>query len=58
MPDWNPRLMYHVVDSKEIAQTIVKEFNKRQCPGEINFLPLNALKLRNETIPDGLPVRN
>lgn len=37
------RLFYHVVSDDKVAMDILKQINKRDLPGEVNFFPLNRL---------------
>ena len=40
------RLWHHVVDSKEVATRIMKEFNRRRYPGVLNFLPIKDVHIK------------
>lgn len=49
------KLLYHIVQTKRIAQIILQEFNARKLPGVINFIPLSGLKINpNSQAPDRL----
>jgi structural maintenance of chromosome 3 (chondroitin sulfate proteoglycan 6) len=46
------RLFYHVVDSDVIVMRLLKLFNQNKMPGDVNYFPLNVLKLENVTYPE------
>ncbi|KAJ6669057.1 hypothetical protein lerEdw1_007866 [Lerista edwardsae] len=46
------RLFYHIVDSDEVSTKILMEFNKMNLPGEVTFLPLNKLDVRDTAYPE------
>uniref|UniRef100_A0A8C4R5I3 Structural maintenance of chromosomes 3 n=1 Tax=Eptatretus burgeri TaxID=7764 RepID=A0A8C4R5I3_EPTBU len=46
------RLFYHIVDSDEVSTKILMEFNKQNLPGEVTFLPLNKLDVRDTMYPE------
>ncbi|XP_078741693.1 LOW QUALITY PROTEIN: structural maintenance of chromosomes protein 3-like [Lampetra fluviatilis] len=46
------RLFYHIVDSDDVSTKILVEFNKQNLPGEVTFLPLNKLDVRDTPYPD------
>eukprot|EP00062_Callorhinchus_milii_P017869 gi/632970780/ref/XP_007901837.1/ PREDICTED: structural maintenance of chromosomes protein 3 [Callorhinchus milii] len=46
------RLFYHIVDSDEVSTKILMEFNKQNFPGEVTFLPLNKLDVRDTAYPE------
>uniref|UniRef100_A0AAA9TT89 Structural maintenance of chromosomes protein 3 n=1 Tax=Bos taurus TaxID=9913 RepID=A0AAA9TT89_BOVIN len=49
------RLFYHIVDSDEVSTKILMEFNKMNLPGEVTFLPLNKLDVRDTAYPETNP---
>ncbi|NXA49485.1 SMC3 protein, partial [Nothocercus julius] len=50
--DLNVLLFYHIVDSDEVSTKILMEFNKMNLPGEVTFLPLNKLDVRDTAYPE------
>ncbi|KAG8431105.1 hypothetical protein GDO86_019414 [Hymenochirus boettgeri] len=46
------RLFYHIVDTDEVSTKILMEFNKMNYPGEVTFLPLNKLDVRDTAYPE------
>jgi len=40
------KLLYHVVQSREIASYLIKQCNRRKLPGQFKFLPLDSLRPR------------
>uniref|UniRef100_A0A6I8QWT8 Structural maintenance of chromosomes protein n=1 Tax=Xenopus tropicalis TaxID=8364 RepID=A0A6I8QWT8_XENTR len=46
------RLFYHIVDSDEVSTKILMEFNRMNLPGEVTFLPLNKLDVRDTAYPE------
>ncbi|CAH2322529.1 structural maintenance of chromosomes 3 [Pelobates cultripes] len=46
------RLFYHIVESDEVSTKILMEFNKMNLPGEVTFLPLNKLDVRDTAYPE------
>lgn len=46
------RLFYHIVESDEVSTKILMEFNKQNFPGEVTFLPLNKLDVRDTAYPE------
>ncbi len=43
------RLFYHIVKSDDIALKLLKQMNQQKLHGEVNYLPLNVLKLDTTT---------
>ncbi|XP_041476327.1 structural maintenance of chromosomes protein 3-like [Lytechinus variegatus] len=53
------RLFYHIVDTDMISTKILSEMNKQKMPGEVTFMPLNRLEVRDTVYPespDALPM--
>ncbi|XP_077991930.1 structural maintenance of chromosomes protein 3-like [Glandiceps talaboti] len=53
------RLFHHIVASDLIATKVLTEMNKQHMAGEVNFMPLNKLNVRDTTYPespDALPM--
>ncbi|XP_028129078.1 structural maintenance of chromosomes protein 3 [Diabrotica virgifera virgifera] len=53
------RLFHHVVDTDMIGTQILKEMNRQKLPGEVNFMPLNRLNVRDQDYPndaDAIPM--
>ncbi|XP_045472286.1 structural maintenance of chromosomes protein 3 [Harmonia axyridis] len=53
------RLFHHVVETDRIGTLILKEMNRQKLPGEVNFMPLNRLSVRNIEYPndsDAIPM--
>ncbi|XP_056647941.1 structural maintenance of chromosomes protein 3 [Diorhabda sublineata] len=53
------RLFHHVVDTDVIGTQILKEMNRQKLPGEVNFMPLNRLNVRDQDYPndsDAIPM--
>ncbi|XP_023021043.1 structural maintenance of chromosomes 3 [Leptinotarsa decemlineata] len=46
------RLFHHVVDTDIIGTQILKEMNRQKLPGEVNFMPLNRLNVREQDYPE------
>ncbi|XP_078499887.1 structural maintenance of chromosomes protein 3 [Lissotriton helveticus] len=46
------RLFYHIVESDDVSTKILMEFNKMNLPGEVTFLPLNKLDVRDTAYPE------
>lgn len=46
------RLFYHIVGTDEVSTKILMEFNKMNLPGEVTFLPLNKLDVRDTAYPE------
>lgn len=46
------RLFYHIVETDEVSTKILMEFNKMNLPGEVTFLPLNKLDVRDTAYPE------
>merc|ERR1719445_402003 len=45
------RLFHHIVASDKVGTMILKEMNKQKLPGEVTFMPLNRLHVRNIDYP-------
>ena len=45
------RLFHHIVESDKVGTQILKEMNKQKLPGEVTFMPLNRLHVRNIEYP-------
>jgi structural maintenance of chromosome 3 (chondroitin sulfate proteoglycan 6) len=45
------RLFHHIVASDKVGTQILKEMNKQKLPGEVTFMPLNRLHVRNMDYP-------
>lgn len=53
MPTFCPlRLFYHIVETDEVSTKILMEFNKMNLPGEVTFLPLSKLDVRDTAYPE------
>ncbi|CAG9856359.1 unnamed protein product [Phyllotreta striolata] len=53
------RLFHHVVDTDMIGTQLLKEMNRQSLPGEVNFMPLNRLNVRDQDYPndsDAIPM--
>lgn len=46
------RLFHHVVDSDKVGTQILKEMNRQKLAGEVTFMPLNRLHVREMNYPD------
>lgn len=46
------RLFHHVVDTDRIGTQILKEMNRQKLPGEVTFMPLNRLNVRDMNYPN------
>lgn len=46
------RLFHHIVESDRVGTQILKEMNKLKLPGEVTFMPLNRLQVRQHDYPD------
>jgi len=46
------RLFHHIVASDKVGTHILKEMNKSKLPGEVTFMPLNRLHVRNIDYPN------
>merc|ERR1712001_262421 len=46
------RLFHHVVENDKVGTAILKEMNKQKFPGEVTFMPLNRLHVRNIDYPN------
>lgn len=53
------RLFHHIVESDRVGTEILKEMNKQKLPGEVTFMPLNRLMVREQSYPkteDAIPM--
>ncbi|GJQ71626.1 hypothetical protein Trydic_g11325 [Trypoxylus dichotomus] len=53
------RLFHHVIDSDKVGTQILKEMNRQKLPGEVTFMPLNRLTVRDMDYPqdsDAIPM--
>ncbi|XP_018569420.1 structural maintenance of chromosomes protein 3 [Anoplophora glabripennis] len=53
------RLFHHVIDSDKVGTQILKEMNRQKLPGEVTFMPLNRLNVRDQDYPndsDAIPM--
>uniref|UniRef100_A0A671N2F4 Structural maintenance of chromosomes protein 3 n=1 Tax=Sinocyclocheilus anshuiensis TaxID=1608454 RepID=A0A671N2F4_9TELE len=46
------RLFYRIVETDEVSTKILMEFNKMNLPGEVTFLPLSKLDVRDTAYPE------
>lgn len=46
------RLFHHVIQSDRVGTQILREMNRQQLPGEVTFMPLNRLNVRDIDYPD------
>lgn len=46
------RLFHHVIESDRVGTQILKEMNKQKLPGEVTFMPLNRLNVRDIEYPN------
>ncbi|XP_060524565.1 structural maintenance of chromosomes protein 3 [Cylas formicarius] len=46
------RLFHHVVDSERVGTQILKEMNRQKLPGEVTFMPLDRLNVREIDYPN------
>merc|ERR1711962_869674 len=46
------RLFHHIVETDRVGTFILKEMNKSKLPGEVTFMPLNRLHVRNIDYPN------
>jgi len=44
-------MFFHIVESDKIGTQILKEINNQNLPGEVTFMPLNRLTIRNIIYP-------
>lgn len=45
------RLFHHIVESDRVGTQILKEMNKQKLPGEVTFMPLNRLTVKDIDYP-------
>ncbi|XP_042878826.1 structural maintenance of chromosomes protein 3-like isoform X3 [Penaeus japonicus] len=53
------KLFHHIVESDKIGTQILKEMNKQKLPGEVTFMPLNRLTVKDIDYPqtnDAIPM--
>ncbi|ODN00988.1 Structural maintenance of chromosomes protein 3 [Orchesella cincta] len=48
------KLVYHIVQSKNVAKVILRQFNTRKLRGEVNFLPIDGLIFNCPNLPQDL----
>ncbi|VVC99705.1 unnamed protein product [Leptidea sinapis] len=46
------RLFHHIVESDTVGTKILKEMNRQNLPGEVTFMPLNRLQVRDMNYPN------
>lgn len=46
------RLFHHVIESDKVGTQILKEMNRQKLPGEVTFMPLNRLNVRDIEYPN------
>lgn len=46
------RLFHHIIDSDKVGTQILKEMNRQKLPGEVTFMPLNRLNVREMSYPN------
>ncbi len=46
------RLFHHIVDTDRTGTKILQELNRLRLPGEVTFMPLNRLDVRDTLYPD------
>lgn len=53
------RLFHHIVESDRVGTQILKEMNRQKLPGEVTFMPLNRLTVKDIDYPhtnDAIPM--
>lgn len=53
------RLFHHIVETDKFGTKILKEMNNQQLPGEVTFMPLNRLHVKDIDYPqtsDAIPM--
>ncbi|KAL7632507.1 UNVERIFIED_CONTAM: hypothetical protein RMT77_017170 [Armadillidium vulgare] len=53
------KLFHHIVESDKIGTQILKEMNRQKLPGEVTFMPLNRLSVKDIDYPqtnDAIPM--
>lgn len=53
------RLFHHIVETDKFGTKILKEMNNQRLPGEVTFMPLNRLHVKNIDYPktsDAIPM--
>jgi len=51
-------MFFHIVESDKIGTQILKEINNQNLPGEVTFMPLNRLTIRNIIYPQSKVCKN
>lgn len=46
------RLFHHIVETDKFGTKILKEMNNQRLPGEVTFMPLNRLHVKDIDYPD------
>lgn len=44
-------MFFHIVESDKIGTQILKEINNQNLPGEVTFMPINRLTVREIKYP-------
>lgn len=52
VPPFPGRLFYHIVNDDLISTKILSEMNRSKMPGEVTFMPLNRLEVRDQQYPE------
>ncbi|GAB6024529.1 hypothetical protein CHUAL_009682 [Chamberlinius hualienensis] len=53
------KLFYHIVESDRVGTKILQEMNRQKLPGEVTFMPLNRIQVRDTSYPqtnDAIPM--
>lgn len=53
------RLFHHIVETDKFGTKILKEMNNQRLPGEVTFMPLNRLHVKEQDYPqtqDAIPM--
>lgn len=45
------RLFHHLIDSDKVGTMILKEMNRQKLPGEVTFMPLNRITVKDIEYP-------
>lgn len=45
------RLFHHLIDSDKVGTMILKEMNRQKLPGEVTFMPLNRIIVKDIEYP-------
>lgn len=51
-------MFFHIVESDKIGTQILKEINNQNLPGEVTFMPLNRLTVRDIRYPQSRVRKN